>query len=159
LERKGVREEKEKLKTLSQWKSDFQKVINSIIRILDTGKKCLIRPEENVQKFDSSHLYSIGSAPHLRFSVKNIYLSGTKSNRELGGESLRMRNGLIREYGVEVVTELDLMFYFYSGIRLRIKDIKEAIPKARKVLKDLKSGIKMSRHEIDLKIGIYVTHF
>ena len=69
-----IRDEKIKLKTLSDWKGDLQKVINRIVRELDTGKKCLIRPDENVKSFDASHFYSIGSAEHLRFSLKNIYL-------------------------------------------------------------------------------------
>lgn len=158
IDRKRRRAEKEKLKTLTNWKDDFQKVINSIVRVLDTGKPCLIRPNENVRSFDASHFYSRGSADHIRFSVKNIYLSGTKSNNELGGESLRMRLGLIDRHGVELVDELDLMFHHYSGIRLRIPDIKHHMKIARQILRELKTGKEMTRTEIDNRIGIYITH-
>jgi len=154
-------EMKDKLKTLSEWKNDFQKEINAIIREIDRGHGCIATGSHQGQQH-AGHYISIGSNQTLRFHLENIWLQSMHSNSWKGGDTLRYQDGIVNLYGKDYLEYLNSLQSIKS-INLNIDDIKKKIPIARSILKWLKlqerkfsTQERLSlRIEFNKKLGIY----
>ncbi len=154
-------EMKESLKTLGEYKKDFQKIINSIIRELDKGHPCIARDTLN-GKMNAGHYISVGSNDTLRFHLENIWLQSEHSNNWKAGDTLKYQEGVIRLFGSDY---LDYMNSLQSikPIKLSIPEIVDKIKIARHVLKDIKLNNKVLtlkerveyRKKYNNLIGIY----
>lgn len=134
--RKETKIQKEKLKTLSEYKNDLQKEINLIIRLIDNGHSCIATGDFN-GKMNAGHYASVGSNPTLRYHLENIWLQSEHSNSWKAGDTLRYQAGIIRLYGSEYLVRLN-KFTQYPPIKLTIEDIKRVIPICRGIVKWLK---------------------
>lgn len=109
--RKARREAKERLKTRRDWLRECQVAFNGYIRARDEGLPCASCGSRPVQKLggtmDCSHYRSVGSAPHMRFNVFNAAAACVKCNRELSGNVVELRKGLIARWGVEKVEQVE----------------------------------------------------
>jgi hypothetical protein len=84
------------------------------------------------------------------------------SNSWKSGDTLRYQQGIINLFGQEKLNEINLLVYI-SFIRLRIDDYKDAIPKARSIVKWLKLQDReftkeerlFYRDKFNKEIGIY----
>lgn len=152
---------KEKLKTLSEWKSDLQIEINAIVREIDKGWGCIATKTLN-GKMNAGHYISVGSNDTLRFHLENIWLQSEHSNNWKSGDTLRYQDGIVRLFGS---CYLDYMNSLKSikSINLKIEDIKEKIPIARGILKwcklqeryfTLSERVEL-RKKFNKEIGIY----
>lgn len=90
-----------------------QAAINRYVRFRDEGKPCIScgktlrmigRPGGD---YDAGHYRSVGSAPHLRFDVRNINSQCKKCNKFLAGNIVNYRQGLILRFGLEFVEEIE----------------------------------------------------
>lgn len=111
-ERKEVRQRKEKLKTRSDYIKEAQIAFNTYIRTRDANLPCIscgcAFPDMAVGGlFDCGHYRSVGSAPHLRFDVRNAHAQCKKCNRYLGGRAVDYRIGLISRIGLQALEALE----------------------------------------------------
>jgi len=91
---------KDSLKTLSQHKKELQILVNKFVQIRDRGKNCIScnRPDEG-KKRDAGHFWSQGGNPSVRFDLDNIHVQCVRCNRDLHGNLLDYRPGLIKKIG------------------------------------------------------------
>ena len=111
IERKAIKEAKEKLKTRRDWMKEAQIAWNSWVRARDYGKPCASCGATPSEKFggtmDCSHYRSVGSSPHLRFNAFNAAAACVKCNRYLGGNIVNLRAGLIQRFGIDTVERIE----------------------------------------------------
>lgn len=152
---------KKKLKSLSDWKNDLQKEINSIIREIDKGHGCIATGTMEGKR-NSGHYISIGANQTLRFHLENIWNQSEHSNTWKSGDTLRYQEGIIKLYGKDYLDYLNSL-QSIKPIHLTCSDIEEKIPIARSILKYLKLQDRMfnTSERLELRIrfnkelGIY----
>ncbi len=163
IDRKRVKEEKEKIKTLSQLKQDLQPIVNHIARLIDNGYSCISCG--GTGKMSAGHFWSTGSYDHLRFHLENIWNQDFHCNNHKGGAPREYIDSIGKIFGARYKS------YIYDDIRRRFNDLRfdrlmitEAIKVARVERNALKRADKTyilgarieKRREINEKIGIYV---
>ena len=115
LQRENLRIRRENLKTWSEHNRDAQREFNKYIRARDAGRPCAscgceLRDKSHFltgSAVDASHYRSRGSASHLRFNVFNVVACCTRCNRELSGNVVNLRIGLVNRFGLEAVERLE----------------------------------------------------
>lgn len=128
---------KEKLKTLSDWKGDLQKEINSIVRELDKSHPCISSQRDLGKSFDAGHLYSRGSNPNIQYHLFNIFAQSVHDNQYKSGNQLEFVEGIELTFGKDV-KDYCISLKGMPILKISINDIKEKIPIARGILKYLK---------------------
>ena len=113
---KDTREKKQRLKTRSEWIKDCQIWVNRYIKVRDEGRGCISCPTKSNDsdlltgsRFDAGHYRSVGSSPSLRFYTLNIARQCVKCNRDLSGNTVSMRSGLVERYGKPKVEAIEAM--------------------------------------------------
>lgn len=127
---------KEKTKTISDWKKDLQKEINSIVREIDKGHPCIATGTMEGKR-NSGHYISIGSNDTLRFHLENIWNQSEHSNTWKSGDTLRYQEGIVKLYGKEYLDRLNALKSI-SPIKLTSEEISDKISIARGIIKWLK---------------------
>lgn len=112
IERKAIKERKEKLKGRGDYVREAQQAFNEFIRWRDrlAGHACISsgRPLDWAgNAVDAGHYRSTGSAPHLRFDERNCHAQSKQDNRYLSGNAVDYRIGLIARIGLEAVEALE----------------------------------------------------
>lgn len=104
--RKQTKKDKEKLKTLGDYKEETQTACNTYIRTRDEGNNCIScgRPPK---KKNAGHYRSVGAAPELRYHPMNIHLQCEHCNSWKSGNQIKYRINLIQKIGVENVEWLE----------------------------------------------------
>lgn len=138
-----------------QTNDPLQRVVNKIARLLDEDLPCLARPNENVQWFDGGHIFSTLAHPSIRFHLWNIHKQSVKSNRDLGGESTLMLEGIENRYGKDRREFIGSLPSLYPTLQLASHEKDEALKKARQVLRLIEGGAILTRDEVNNLIGIY----
>ena len=132
---KAYKEETTRLKkTLTDndkrhWVKNCQRAFNRFIRARD-GKDCCIscgikHSESGAltgHKFDCGHYRSVGSMPALRFEELNSNSQCVKCNRNLSGNVVEYRAGLIKKIGLENVEWIEGP---HEAKKYTIDDLKE----------------------------------
>lgn len=152
---------KDNLKTLSDWKKDFQTEINSIVREIDKGHPC-IATNTTKGKMNAGHYIGVGANSTLRFHLENIWLQSEHSNSWKSGDTIRYQQGIVSLYGKEYLEYMNSLQQI-NPLQLTIQDIKNKIPIARSILKWLKLQDKKFttqerldlRKKFNIEIGIY----
>lgn len=129
-------EMKEKLKTLSDWKKDLEKEINALVREIDREHGCIATGDKS-GLMTAGHYGSVSSCPTIRFHLENIWLQSMHSNSWRAGDTIRYQEGIIKTFGKDYLDYMDSLRNI-PPIKLSIEEIKEAIPKARSILKWIK---------------------
>lgn len=113
-EAKADRAKKFRLKTRSEWIADVQVAFNALVRYRDRNEQCIscqvhlpTLADQPGGGFDCGHYRSRGSAPHLRFDLRNAHGQCKKCNRYRAGNAADYRIGLIRRLGLEAVEALE----------------------------------------------------
>ena len=112
--RKKLREAKERIKTRSDWMKDAQKAFNAWVRERDHVEPCIscgkfVNNDGLItgSRADAGHYRSVGACPELRFTEENCHLQCVRCNRDLSGNSVAYRIGLIERIGLEKVEWLE----------------------------------------------------
>jgi len=103
------------LNNLPHQKKLTQKVINRLAKLLDAGKPCIdCGATWSDYKFHGGHYRSVGSAPELRFDLRNIHGQKGSCNcatgrrkHKAGAIGSMYEKGLIRRYGQRFVNWLN----------------------------------------------------
>jgi len=112
-QRRETREKLEKLKTRSDYLKDAQKAFNAFIRARDKDLPCIsCGTTEGAGQlkggyWDCGHYRSTGSAPHMRFAENNAHKQCKRCNRQLGGNMVNYRKGLVAKIGLEAVEAIE----------------------------------------------------
>jgi len=128
---------RQKLKTLSEWKSDLQKQINLIVRLIDAGHPCIATGSFNGKK-NAGHYIGVGANETLRFHLENIWLQSEHSNMWKSGDTLRYQDGIISLYGEDYLSHLNSLKSI-ECIKLTSEDIKVKISICKEIINWLKS--------------------
>ena len=109
IERKAIREAKERIKPRAAYMKEAQMVINSYVRLRDAHLGCVSceRPATWQGQWHASHFRSRGAAPHLRFNLHNIHKACSICNNHLSGNIMGYRPELVRRIGEERVAMLE----------------------------------------------------
>jgi hypothetical protein len=99
---KQDREQRRKFKDndLSHQKRLTQKVFNRMICLLDKDQGCIScdKPASWQGQWHASHLFSVGSHPHLRYDARNVWKSCSVCNAHLSGNIGAYRDRLRDRY-------------------------------------------------------------
>lgn len=103
----------ERLKTASDYRKEAQVAFNAYVRERDAHLPCISCGALNVAShltggsWDCGHYRSTGAAPHLRFDERNANKQCKRCNRDLAGNVVEYRKGLVRRIGQEAVEALE----------------------------------------------------
>lgn len=155
---------KESVKTLSDYKSDLQKEINTLVRELDKGHNCISSGLPLDSKYDAGHMWSRGSNPSLAFNLMNIYGQTVYANQWKSGDQLNYIEGLEKEFGREHKEYVLSLKSRYPILKITIEEIKTIIPRVRGLIKWAKlqdrkftTEERISlRYKFNYEIGIYL---
>lgn len=155
---------KESVKTLSDYKSDLQKEINTLVRELDKGHRCISGRKTLGDRYDAGHFFSRGSNPSIAFNLMNIYGQSVHCNQWKSGDQINYIRGLEIDFGKEHKEYVLSLKKMYPVLKLTIEDIKTIIPRVRGCIKWVKlQDRKFSneerislRHKFNHEIGIYI---
>ncbi len=143
-ERKQTRERKAAIKTRGQHIADVQVAFNALVRYRDRNEFCIscrvhlpTLADQPGGGFDCGHYRSRGSAPHLRFDLRNAHGQCKKCNRYRAGNAADYRIGLIARIGAAAVDALECdqaggawtipeLLELKADFRARLKKLKEA---------------------------------
>lgn len=100
------------LKTRSDHVKAAQTTWNAYVRTRDHGKPCAscgVPPTRKAggHNVDCSHYRSVGSAPHMRFHLHNAAAACVKCNRDLAGNVVELRKGLIARIGLAKIEAVE----------------------------------------------------
>lgn len=99
---------KEKLKTLGQYETEARKVFQMWIRkVRDKDNPCISCGVYKSPQFDSGHMFSANQFSTLIFCEENVHKQCVRCNRDLHGNLLAYREGLIKRYGEQYVIDLE----------------------------------------------------
>lgn len=109
IERKEIRQAKERIKTKAQHAQEAQAVVNRYVRLRDAADGCIScdKPAEWGGQWHASHFRSRGAAPHLRFNLLNIHKACSVCNSHLSGNLMGYRPKLIEKIGADRVEWLE----------------------------------------------------
>lgn len=109
IERKAIREVKERVKPRSEYMKEAQAAINRYVRLRDAHLGCVScdRPSTWQGQWHASHYRSRGAAPHLRFNLHNIHKACSICNNHLSGNIMGYRPELVRRIGAQGVEALE----------------------------------------------------
>lgn len=109
IERKAIREAKERVKPRSDYLKEAQAAINRYVRLRDAHLGCVScdRPSAWQGQWHASHYRSRGAAPHLRFNLHNIHKACSICNNHLSGNIMGYRPELVRRIGAQGVEALE----------------------------------------------------
>jgi hypothetical protein len=116
-ERARVKERKRALETPKKLLPKAQKAVNKWCRFRDllAGRSCISCGATYRTAFggafDAGHFRSVGSAPHLRFYTPQIRLQCVRCNRDLSGNTVEFRKGLVTLKGLAEVERIEGMYW------------------------------------------------
>lgn len=129
---------REDIKTLSDYANELQRLVNTIIRLIDKGSQCISTLKPLNDKFDAGHMYSVGSNPALRFHLDNIHAQSVYANQYLSGDQINYINGLSEVYGTDYKEYVLSLKSRYKVLKLSKEELKEKIVIAKDIVKNLK---------------------
>ncbi len=145
--RKDLRARKEALKTRGDYLKEAQAAFNSYIRERDYGKPCIScgtlgsgKAHITGSAWDCGHYRSTGAAPHLRFHTLNAARQCTRCNRELSGNAVEMRKGMVLRFGMATVEAVESDNHPRQYDIAALRRIKRIFRKRARLYRKLREG-------------------
>lgn len=135
IERKAIREAKEKIKPRAAYMKEAQSVFNSWVRARDADQPCISCGRHHQGKYDAGHYRSVGSNPALRFEPLNCHRQCVPCNQHKSGNAIEYRIGLVARIGAEAVAWLEGR---HEPKRYSIDDLKAIKAEYQQKLRELK---------------------
>lgn len=152
---------KETIETKRELEKRLQPIINAIVRLIDKNNGCVScqmgwdgKPFTRIKQ--GGHRLSVGSNHHLRFNLWNIFLQCSQCNTFRGGEPRDYDQGLKDRYGEDVLAKACSLSLKFKDVSWTKEQIREIIPLARKIKKEIEQGKVYTRADVNKKLGIYV---
>ena len=135
-QRKKLRERKEGLMGLSEWKKKIQTEFNKYIRLRDKDLPCISCQRHHQGQYHAGHYRSVGACPELRYDETNCYKQCAPCNNHLSGNLIEYRIGLIKRRGQAAV---DWLEGDHEPLNLTIPEAKELLAHWRFKVKEIKT--------------------
>jgi hypothetical protein len=132
-----INRRREAIKSVSQWRKEFQQVFNTYIRLRDSKLPCISCNKPLPAKYDAGHYYSVGSYPNLRFNEYNVHAQCVVCNQHKSGNLLEYTAGIEARIGIEKLNELKSMRHL--PLRLPLDEIKTGITLYKSKIKQIKN--------------------
>jgi predicted nucleic acid-binding Zn-ribbon protein len=157
---KVKKEKLEKLKGITEWKNDLQKVVNWIAREIDKDQDCVSHPNlKNFLRYDAGHAFTVKAHSDIRYNLHNIHKQSSEAN-ERHGYCVEYQQGLRARYGDEYLRMVEGLPLKWNGTAkdlFTIDNIQSIfLPNARRIQREMKKGIEYTRDEVNRGIGIYI---
>ena len=107
IERKAIREAKEKIKPRSAYMKEAQSVFNAWVRERDQALPCISCGRHHQGQWHAGHYRTVGSSPELRFEPLNVWKQCAPCNNHKSGDIVNYRIELVRRIGAEKVAWLE----------------------------------------------------
>jgi hypothetical protein len=109
VEKAKHREDKERIKTRSQYIKEAQTWFNKFIRLRDKERTCICcdRPNTNDIQWHAGHFLTTGARPEHRFNENNCHKQASYCNNHLSGNVAEYRKRLITKVGLKAVEEME----------------------------------------------------
>lgn len=144
-------------------KSDLQKAINQIVRLIDKGVSCIDCHRTESPIWDAGHLHSVGSNETLRYHLDNIFIQTRYCNSYSEGNKGAFKQGIEQMYGKIYLDHVNGLESKFQYLGLHHSEYPDILKEARKVVRELKKTdmtyppdvrIRL-RKEINERLGIY----
>lgn len=135
IERKAIREAKERIKPRAAYMKEAQAAFNAWVRERDAGLPCISCGRHHQGKYDAGHYRSVGSNPALRFEPLNCHRQCVPCNQHKSGNAIEYRIGLVARIGAEKVAWLEGL---HEPKKYTIEDLQQITAHYRALLRDLK---------------------
>lgn len=135
IERKAIREAKEKIKPRSEHAREAQAAFNAWVRERDADQPCISCGRHHQGKYDAGHFRSVGSNPALRFEPLNCHKQCVPCNQHKSGNAIEYRIGLVARIGADKVAWLEGK---HEPKRYSIDDLKAIKALYRNLLRELR---------------------
>lgn len=135
IERKAIREAKEKIKPRAAYMKETQSAFNAWVRERDADQPCISCGRHHQGKYDAGHYRSVGSNPALRFEPLNCHRQCVPCNQHKSGNAIEYRIGLVARIGAEAVAWLEGR---HEPKHYSIDDLKQIKAQYRQKLRELK---------------------
>jgi len=156
---KKTREQKEVLKNKSAFEKDLQTLVNKIVRLVDIDRGCISCTHGHYKPWTrqahAGHYKSVGGNPTLRFNFDNIHKQCSICNNHKHANIEEYQKGLKSRYGTDYFEYVESLTSKFKVLNLSIPELKEAIIKARKIIKEIEQGKDFTRTELNLILNIY----
>lgn len=152
----------EKLKGIPEYKKELEAQINKICCLIDYGSGCISCKGHTTPQ--CGHYHTVHSNGSIRYHLDNLHLQDYNCNCAKAGNIQQYDLGLIERYGSDywefVKFKLPLL---YPLLKITLLELKEKLPIAKKIVKELKETIKVYSNEEKLllrkrfnrELGIY----
>lgn len=101
-------ETKDRLKTLSDYEREAKKSFQKWVRLRDKDLPCISCGNSRTTDWAGGHYFSAGMYSGLMFDERNCHKQcNTYCNKNLSGNLLEYRKGLIARFGLEFVDKLE----------------------------------------------------
>lgn len=137
IERKAIREAKERVKPRSAYMREAQAAFNAWVRERDAEQPCISCGRHHQGKYDAGHYRSVGSNPALRFEPLNCHKQCVPCNQHKSGNAIEYRIGLMARVGAETVAWLEGP---HEPKRYSIDDLKAIKAKYKALTRELQQG-------------------
>lgn len=135
IERKAIREAKERIKPRSEHMKEAQAAFNAWVRERDADQPCISCGRHHQGKYDAGHYRSVGSNPALRFEPLNCHKQCVPCNQHKSGNAIEYRIALVARIGAETVAWLEGP---HEPKRYSIDDLKAIKALYRNLLRELR---------------------
>lgn len=106
-ERAEIRQQKERLKTRSDYMREAQVAFNAYIRERDHDLPCISCGRHHKGQFHAGHYRTVGGSPELRFEPLNCHKQCAPCNNHKSGDIVNYRIELVNRIGAEWVEWLE----------------------------------------------------
>jgi hypothetical protein len=137
--KRELREQKEKLKSRSDWMKEAQHAFNKYIRERDYGLPCISCGKPTKIGDHAGHWKPTSSSPELRFNEDNCHLQCVQCNLYFHGNVEQYRVGLLKRIGESRVISLTV---WDKAKKYTVQELKELIEEYKLKTKLLKENRK-----------------
>ncbi len=136
IERKVIREAKERVKPRSEYMKEAQAAFNAWVRERDAGLPCISCGTTASVQYAAGHYRTTQAAPELRFEPLNVHRQCNRNcNMGKSGNLIEYRIGLVARIGAEKVAWLEGL---HEPKKYTIEDLQQITAHYRALLRDLK---------------------
>ena len=154
-----IQKMKDDIETKPDLENKLQPIVNAIVRLIDKEQGCISCShgwnDSWTRQMHGGHRLSVGSHHNLRFNLHNIHAQCSVCNNYESSNPRGYDDGLINVHGEEYYEMVYSLALRYKDIRWSKEDLKEVLPKARKIRRELEQGKLYSRDELNDILGLY----
>lgn len=135
IERKAIREAKEKNKSRSDYMKKAQAAFNAWVRERDADQSCISCGRHHQGQWHAGHYRTVAGSPELRFEPLNVWKQCAPCNNHKSGDIVNYRLELVRRIGAEQVAWLEGP---HEPKRYSIDDLKQIKAQYQAMTRELK---------------------